>query len=157
MEWTEIPSLAWETGWVCSLVRKRTYLRATANESPLLKSSWFVSKDLQSLGLQGDQPSQSLKEINPEYSLEGPKLKLKLQYSGHLMQTTNFWKRPWCWQILKAKGEESSRGWMVGWHHQFSGHALVQTLGDGEGQGSLVCCSPWGCMNLTQLCYWTTQ
>ena len=34
---------------------------------------------------------------------------------------------------------------MVGWHHQFNGHEFEQTLGDGEGQGSLVCCSPWGC------------
>ena len=34
---------------------------------------------------------------------------------------------------------------MVGWHHQLNGHEFDQTLGDGEGQGSLVCCSPWGC------------
>ena len=33
---------------------------------------------------------------------------------------------------------------MVGWHHRFNGHELGQTLGDGEGQGSLACCSPWG-------------
>ena len=33
---------------------------------------------------------------------------------------------------------------MVGWHHQFNGHELGQTPGDGEGQGGLVCCSPWG-------------
>ena len=33
---------------------------------------------------------------------------------------------------------------MVGWHHQLNGHEFVQTLGDGEGQGSLACCSPWG-------------
>ena len=32
---------------------------------------------------------------------------------------------------------------MVGWHHRFSGHELGQTPGDGEGQGSLACCSPW--------------
>ena len=32
----------------------------------------------------------------------------------------------------------------VGWHHRFNGHELGQTLGDGEGQGSLACCSPWG-------------
>ena len=31
---------------------------------------------------------------------------------------------------------------MVGWHHQLNGHEFEQTLGDGEGQGSLVCCSP---------------
>ena len=33
---------------------------------------------------------------------------------------------------------------MVGWHHQLSGREFEQALGDGEGQGSLVCCSPWG-------------
>ena len=33
---------------------------------------------------------------------------------------------------------------MAGWHHRFNGHELGQTPGDGEGQGSLVCCSPWG-------------
>ena len=33
---------------------------------------------------------------------------------------------------------------MVGWHHRFNGHELGQTPEDGEGQGSLACCSPWG-------------
>ena len=33
---------------------------------------------------------------------------------------------------------------MVGWHNGLSGLDFEQTLGDGEGQGSLVCCSPWG-------------
>ena len=33
---------------------------------------------------------------------------------------------------------------MVGWHHRLNGHEFEQTLGDGERQGSLVCCSPWG-------------
>ena len=45
--------------------------------------------------------SQSfLKEINPKYSLEGLMLKLKLQ-----CQEPTHWKRPWCWERLKAKGE----------------------------------------------------
>ena len=34
---------------------------------------------------------------------------------------------------------------MVGWHHRVNGHEFEQALGDGEGQGSLVCCSSWGC------------
>ena len=37
---------------------------------------------------------------------------------------------------------------MVGWHHQLNGHEFGQALGDGEGQGSLECCSPWGCKEL---------
>ena len=34
---------------------------------------------------------------------------------------------------------------MVGWHHRLNGGEFEQTLGDSEGQGSLMCCSPWGC------------
>ena len=34
---------------------------------------------------------------------------------------------------------------MVGWHHHLDGHEFEQTPGDSEGQGSLACCSPWGC------------
>ena len=37
---------------------------------------------------------------------------------------------------------------MVGWHHGLNGHEFKQSLGDGEGQGSLVCYSPWGCKEL---------
>ena len=33
---------------------------------------------------------------------------------------------------------------MVGWPHRLNGHEFEQALGDGEGQGSLACCSPWG-------------
>ena len=40
---------------------------------------------------------------------------------------------------------------MLGWHHQLNGHEFEQTPGDNEGQGSLVCCSPWGCKELEQL------
>ena len=37
---------------------------------------------------------------------------------------------------------------MVGWHHWLNGHEFEKALGDGEGQGSLACCSPWGCKEL---------
>ena len=37
---------------------------------------------------------------------------------------------------------------MVGWHHRLNGHEFEQALGVGDGQGSLVCCSPWGCKKL---------
>ena len=33
---------------------------------------------------------------------------------------------------------------MVGWHHRLNGREFEQTPGDGEGQGSLLCCRPWG-------------
>ena len=37
---------------------------------------------------------------------------------------------------------------MVGWHHQLNGHEFEQTPGDGEGQGNLACCTPWGSKEL---------
>ena len=40
---------------------------------------------------------------------------------------------------------------MIGWHHQHDGHEFEQALGDGEGKGGLVCCSPWGRKEQTQL------
>ena len=40
---------------------------------------------------------------------------------------------------------------MVGWHHRLNGHECEQTPGDGEGQGSLACCSTWGCKESEQL------
>ena len=54
-----------------------------------------------------------LQEINPECSLEGLMLKLKLQCFGHLMWTATHWKRPWCWARLKTKGKEGWDGWMA--------------------------------------------
>ena len=37
---------------------------------------------------------------------------------------------------------------MFGWHHRLGGHEFEQAPGVGDGQGSLVCCSPWGCKEL---------
>ena len=37
---------------------------------------------------------------------------------------------------------------MFGWHHQFDGNEFEQAPGNGVGQGSLVCCSPWDCKEL---------
>ena len=55
-----------------------------------------------------------LKEINPEYLLEELMLKLKLQYFSPLLRRTNSWKKPWCWERLKAGGEGDNRG-LDGW------------------------------------------
>ena len=69
----------------------------------LLRVPWTARRFNQSI----------LKEISPEYSLERLMLKLKLQYFDHLMRRTH-WKRPWCWEILKAGEEGDDRGW-DGW------------------------------------------
>ena len=55
-----------------------------------------------------------LKEISPEYSVEGQMLKLKLQYLATWCEELTHGKKPWCWKRLKAGGEEDDRGW-DGW------------------------------------------
>ena len=80
----------------------------------------------------------TLKEISPEYSLEGLLLKLKLQYFGHLMQRIDLLEKT----LLLEKGTTEDE--MVGWPHGLDGREFEQAPGVGVGQGSLVCCSPWG-------------
>ena len=70
----------------------------------LIRVPWTTRRSNQSI----------LKEISPEYSLEGLMLKLKLQYFGHLMRELTHWKRPWCWEGLGTGGEGDDRGW-DGW------------------------------------------
>ena len=70
----------------------------------LLKALWTARRSNLSI----------LKEISPEYSLEGLMLKLKLQYFGRLMQRTDSFERTWCWERLKAGGAGDDRGW-DGW------------------------------------------
>ena len=68
------------------------------------------------LGLQGDQTSQSLKEINPEYSLEGLMLKLKLQYFGHLIQRTDSLEKTLMLGKIegrRGRGDRGLDGWMA--------------------------------------------
>ena len=73
-------------------------------------------------------------------------LKLKLQYFGHLMGQAD--------RVIR-KDPDAGKDWgqekkgmtedeMVGWHYWLNEHEFEQVLRDGEGQGSLVCCSPWG-------------
>ena len=85
-----------------------------------------------------------LKEINPEYSLEGLILKLKLQYFGHLVQRADSLGKTMMLGRLRAGGEGMTEDEMIGWHHRLSGHEFEETLGDSEGERSLASCSPRG-------------
>ena len=61
------------------------------------------------------------------------------------------WKRPWCWERLKAGGEGDNRGW-DGWMASPTRWTWVeQALGVGDGEGGLACCSPWGCKELDMI------
>ena len=91
------------------------------------------------------RPNQSiLKEINPEDSLEGLMLKLKFQYFGHLMGKAELLEKTLMLRNTDQEEKGMTEDEMVVWHHQLNGHEFEQALGDGKGQGSLLCCSPWG-------------
>ena len=78
-----------------------------------------------------------LKEISPDYSLEGRMLKLKLQYFGHLMQTADSLEKTL--MLRKTDWEKgTTEDEMVGWHHRHNGHEFEQALGGSEDQESLV-------------------
>ena len=82
-----------------------------------------------------------LKEINPEYTLEG--LLLKLQYLGHLMQRTDSLEKILMLRRLRAGGEGGQGDEIVGWRYQLNGQECEQTPRDSVGPGSLACCSQW--------------
>ena len=84
----------------------------------------------------------TLKEINPEYSLEG--LMLKLQYFAHLMLRANSLEKTLMQGKIKGRRRKGRQDEMVGWHHRLRGHEFEQAHRDGDGEGSLACCGPWG-------------
>ena len=85
-----------------------------------------------------------LKEISPEYSLEGLMLKLKLQYFGHLMRRTDSLEKTLMLGKIEGRRRKgTTEDKMVGWHHRLNGLEFEQTPGDSAGAGSLECCSPW--------------
>ena len=97
----------------------------------LLRLPWTARRSSQSI----------LKEISPEYSLEGQMLKLNFQY----------FVKSW----LTGKDPDPGKDWrqeekgmteyeMAGWHHWLNVYEFEQTLGDSKGQGSLECCSTQG-------------
>ena len=54
-------------------------------------------------------------------------------------------KKPHAGKDWRQEEKGTTEDEMAGWYHRLNGHELEQTLGDGERQGSLECCSPWGC------------
>ena len=105
--------------WMCELYSKeswppKNWCFRTVGWRRLLRVSWTARRSNQSI----------LKEISPEYSLEGLMLKLKLQNFGHLMRRTDSLEKTWsflfsfpdisCWERLKVGGEADDKGW-DGW------------------------------------------
>ena len=73
------------------------------------------------------------KEINPEYSLEGLMLKLKLQYFGHLMRRADSLDKTLMLGKIEGGRRRGRQDEMIGWHHQLDGCEFEQAPGAGEG------------------------
>ena len=100
----------------------------------LLRVPWTARRSNQSI----------LKEVSPDYSLEGLMLKLKLQYFGHLIGRTDSLEKTLAGKDCKWKEKGTTEDEMVGWHHWLIGHEFEHVLQVGDGQGSQACYSPWG-------------
>ena len=99
---------------------------------------------LESLGQQGDQTSQSERKLTlnthwKDWCWSWSSCIL-VTWGKQLTQR----KSPWCWEDWGQKEKRVSEDEMTRWHHQCNGHELEQTPGDGEGQGGLASCIPWG-------------
>ena len=99
----------------------------------LLRVPWTARRSNQAI----------LKEISPEYPLEGLMLKLQLQYFGHLMWRTDSLKKTLKLGKIEGWRRRPTEHELVGWHHWLDGHEFEQAPAGGEEQGSLICCSPW--------------
>ena len=92
-----------------------------------------------------------LKEISPEYSLEGLMLKLKLQYFGHLMRRTDSLEKTLMLGKIEGgrrRGQKRMR-WLDGITDSMD-MSLSRLTIFGDGQGRLACCSPWGHKDTTE-------
>ena len=89
-----------------------------------LRVPWIARRSNQSI----------LKEINPDYSLEGLMLRLKLQYFGHLMQIADSLWNTLVLGKIEGRWRRGKQDDIVGWHHQIDGQKFEQTPGDSEGR-----------------------
>ena len=96
----------------------------------LLRVPWTARRSNQSI----------LKEISPESSLE----RLMPILWPPDVKNWLIWKDPDAGKDWRQEEKGTTEEEMVGWHHRLNGHEFESTPGVGDGQGSLVCCSPWG-------------
>ena len=99
----------------------------------LLRVPWIAKRSNQSI----------LKEISPVYSFKGLMLKLKFQYFGHLIRRTDSFEKTLMLGKIEGRRRGVDKGW-DGWMASPTQRTWVWARsGVADGQGSLVCCSPW--------------
>ena len=124
-------------------IKKADHWRIDAFEWWCWEDSW------ESLGHQGDQASQSWRKSTLNIHCKD----WCWSWSSNILKSQLTGKDPAAGKVWEQEEKRGDRGW-DGWMASWSQWTWVwQTLGDSEGQGSLKCCSPWGCKE-TRLSYW---
>ena len=100
----------------------------------ILRVPWTARRSNQSI----------LKEISTEYSLKGLMVKLKIQLSPPDVKNWIIGKDPDAGRNWRQEEKGKTEDEMAGWHHWLDAHESGWTLGVGDGQGGLECCSLWG-------------
>ena len=99
--------------WVAKIVRTKETQRGDHDilHHIFFQCIWFPLKAAWNKNMKGPKNNSILKEIDPEYLLEGLTLKLKLQYFGHLMWRTDWLEKTLMLGKIEDKREEDDRGW----------------------------------------------
>ena len=131
-----LSSYVWCESWTIKKDEHRIDVIEMWSWRKLLRVLWTARRSKQSI----------LKEISPKYSLEGLMRKL---FSSNTLATwfeeLTHWKRPWCWERLKVRGERDDRGW-DGWMASLTWWTWIwASLEVGDGQERLKCISSWSC------------
>ena len=119
-------------------MRVRPYIKKTEHQRIDAFKLWCWRRFLRVPWPARKSSQYILKEINPEYSLEGLMLKLKFQYFGHLMRRADSLEKTLMLGKIEGKRRRGRQDEMVEWHHQLDDE-FEQALGVGDGQGSLAC------------------
>ena len=136
--------------WMWELDRKESWVQKnwcfwTVVLEKTLESPWTARRSNQSI----------LKEIRPDYSLEGRMLRLKLNTLATWCEELMLWKHPDAGKHGRREEKGVTEDEMAGWHQRLNVHEFEQARGVGDGQGGLVCCSPWGHKTQTHMSDWT--
>ena len=124
---------------------------------------WCWRRLLRVLGLDQGLVCKEIKPVNPK----GNQPWIFIGTTDAEVEAPILWPFDATSQLIR-KDPDAGKDWgkeekgatedeMVGWHHWFNGHESEQTLRDSEGQGSLACCSRWGCKELDMTSDWTTS
>ena len=149
LEWVAIPfprGSSQPRDWIhvsCIAGRFFTIWAAISVWSNLMLLNYGSGEDSwESLGLQGDQTSQYKRKSTLHIHWKDWCWSWGSNTLATWCKELTHWQRSWCWERLRAGGEEGSRGW-DGW--MASPTQWTWVWANFPGQGSLICCSPWRC------------